>query len=338
MDYSDERYVRVYTRDTPTMKLLRWEGRMVLFELLRKVDRAGVIDFGEEGPVEAVAAVTDIPLEHVSVGLQRLLDRGCVVVKDRSIVVLKFLEAQESPQSDKHRQRESRAKRRDLARHGVTFRGTPDGTTGVTKRDGSDTKRDRPPTGATPPSVTKTVAPVTKTVASDGKPVETVTLSLAVPSRTVPDRSSKTVRSSQAEASPAGARDAPAAAAPTPDAGPVPPIRKQDLLGKNLMASEYTPMPEHEAYALSLGLGRTEYQAVLSDMLRKLEPRGYASPQRWDHRLTGFLESAAKSKPRPTNGSNPAVATPSRDKSAGFKGPISRRLFGDDDDEETRQA
>ena len=338
MDWSDERYVRVYTRDTPTMKLLRWEGRMVLFELLRKVDRAGVMDFGDEGPIEAISAVTDIPLEHVTVGLQRLLDRGCVVVKDGSIVVSKFLEAQESPQSDKHRQRESRAKRRDLARHGVTVRET----TAVTERDTSEASRDMSPQGASASVVTKPVGTVTKPVASDGKTDETVTLYRTVPSRTVPDTSSKPTLLAQAEASHARARDEPAAAraSETQESGsrqPVPPIRTQDLLGKNLTAAEYTPMPEHEAYALALGLSRTEYQAVLGEMLRKLEPRGYASPQRWDHRLTGFLDSAAKSKPRqrPANGNGAVTATPSREKNgAGFTGPISRRLFGDDDEED----
>jgi hypothetical protein len=192
MDFGDERYVRVFVRDTPTMKLLRWEGRMVFFELLRKVDRAGVMDFGDEGPAEAIAAVTDIPLEHVTVGLRRLLDRGCVVVKDSSLVIVKFLEAQESPQSDKHRQRESRAKRRDLARHGATIRDISGGTSPVTERDSSGTKRDKTQKGSTAPSVTNPVAGDTNPVVGDTNPVETVTLYRTVPYRTISDPTGRT--------------------------------------------------------------------------------------------------------------------------------------------------
>lgn len=179
MDFADERYVRVYTRDTPTMKLLRWEGRMVFFELLRKVDRAGVLDFGDEGVAEAVSAVTDIPLEYVTVGLQRILDRGCAVLKDHSLVIVKFLEAQETPQSDNQRKRESRAKRRDLAKHGVTIRD-------VTKRDPHDLSRD---TGVQPPNVTKPDGGATLPPAGGTKPTENVTLYCAVPDRAVPDPS-----------------------------------------------------------------------------------------------------------------------------------------------------
>ena len=44
LDYANERFVLLYTRDTATWKLLDWEARAVLMFLLRKVDRSGVID------------------------------------------------------------------------------------------------------------------------------------------------------------------------------------------------------------------------------------------------------------------------------------------------------
>jgi hypothetical protein len=48
MDYANERYVRLYTRDTTTVKLLGWQGRLVWWSLLRKLDRidAGLADRG----------------------------------------------------------------------------------------------------------------------------------------------------------------------------------------------------------------------------------------------------------------------------------------------------
>ena len=49
MDWSNERYVRVYTRDTTTWKILSWEARALLQFLIRKVDRSGVVDTGRHG-------------------------------------------------------------------------------------------------------------------------------------------------------------------------------------------------------------------------------------------------------------------------------------------------
>ena len=40
MRFEDERFVRVYTRDTIAWLAMRWESRTVLSMLFRKVDRA----------------------------------------------------------------------------------------------------------------------------------------------------------------------------------------------------------------------------------------------------------------------------------------------------------
>jgi hypothetical protein len=121
MDWSNERYVRVYTRDTATWKLLDWRARTVLLHLFRKVDRAGVLDVGEDG-VEGLAAVLELPLEIVEPGIAALtkaprsLDRVPTVVHTGSAYLLpNFMEAQEAKQSEPQRQRESRAKRRERA-------------------------------------------------------------------------------------------------------------------------------------------------------------------------------------------------------------------------------
>lgn len=116
MNFEDERYVRLYTRKTVTSKLLGWEGRTVLHHLLIEVDRAGVLDLEGEGPAEALAAMSELPVEVCRVGMARLIDRGVVTIRDSSLVLPRFLEAQEARQSDAQRQRESRAKRATLGK------------------------------------------------------------------------------------------------------------------------------------------------------------------------------------------------------------------------------
>ena len=44
MDFPNERYVRLYTRETTTWRLLGWEGQALLPQVLRLVDRSGVLD------------------------------------------------------------------------------------------------------------------------------------------------------------------------------------------------------------------------------------------------------------------------------------------------------
>lgn len=111
MNFEDEPYVRVYKRKTVTTKLIGWEGRMVLRSLLLEVDRAGILDLDGMDPAEALAALDEMPLEHVRVGMGRLLDRGVVVVQDGVLFVPRYMDAQEAKQSDAQRQRESRARR-----------------------------------------------------------------------------------------------------------------------------------------------------------------------------------------------------------------------------------
>ncbi len=126
MDWSNERYVRLYTRDTATWKLLNWRARTVLLHLFRKVDRAGVLDVGDDG-IEGLAAVLELPLEIVEPGIEQLTrvrsrSRHSTIVHTGSAYLLpNFIEAQETPQSDPQRKRESRARRRDLGLYQSRF-------------------------------------------------------------------------------------------------------------------------------------------------------------------------------------------------------------------------
>lgn len=113
MDWSNERYVRLYTRDTADMVAVGWEGRTVLYELLRKVDRSGVLDHG--GEVELVPEILRLPQDLFLTGFARLVKRGVILVTETALVLRNFIDAQESEQTDRQRQAESRARRRDKA-------------------------------------------------------------------------------------------------------------------------------------------------------------------------------------------------------------------------------
>ena len=111
MDWSDEPYVRLYTRDTTNWRRFGWEGQAVLSLLLRKVDRAGVLDLSELEPWEAVALAIGMPEEIVQTGVARLLKLGTLAVRGDQLVIPNHLAAQTSTKSDKLRQKESRERR-----------------------------------------------------------------------------------------------------------------------------------------------------------------------------------------------------------------------------------
>jgi uncharacterized phage protein (TIGR02220 family) len=119
VDWANERYVRVYTRDTVSWKLCDWRAHTVLLHLFRKVDRAGVLDVGDDGLV-GLAAVLELPLEIVEPGIEQLTkSKGgrapTVTFTGSAYAIPNFIEAQETPQSNPQRTRESRARRRDAA-------------------------------------------------------------------------------------------------------------------------------------------------------------------------------------------------------------------------------
>lgn len=109
MNFEDEDYVRLYTRDTVTMKKIGWEGRAVLSELMRKVERSGVLELEEGDDVaEAVAALCDLPVEIARTGLGLLASRGVTRRHGASLVLVRFVEAQNARRSDRLRAQDYR--------------------------------------------------------------------------------------------------------------------------------------------------------------------------------------------------------------------------------------
>jgi hypothetical protein len=122
VDFTNERYVRVYTRDTVTWKRLGWDGQCILLQLLRKVDRAGTVELDGLEPWEAISLLTGAPEQVARAGTAKCLTVGTIVISKDRLVLPKFIEAQEALKSDKQRQRESRERRAALTTPDVTNR------------------------------------------------------------------------------------------------------------------------------------------------------------------------------------------------------------------------
>lgn len=128
MDFADETYVRLYVRDTKTWLRLGFEGQCVLMFLLRKLDKAGVLD-GMDDLDSDVSLVTGVPRDIVMVGIPLLLRWGVFLHIGNRLVMPNYLTAQNAIRTDKARQRNMREKRLSQARL-------------VTPRDADITPRD----------------------------------------------------------------------------------------------------------------------------------------------------------------------------------------------------
>jgi hypothetical protein len=118
VNFADTHYVRLYTYDTIGWLMMEWQARATLPLLMRKFDRAGVLDLaeyaGEEMP-RAIAAMIGLPEEVVAVGLAELVKRKTLVVRGQYLVMPNFIPAQETLQSDRLRKAEQRKRYRDKA-------------------------------------------------------------------------------------------------------------------------------------------------------------------------------------------------------------------------------
>ncbi len=115
MDYSNERYVRVYTRKTADQAVLCWQARVLWPQIIMVADRAGII--ATKHGARGLAALVDVPRDLVDAGLPELLSDGCVrvIAADRGYVIPNYLAAQEATSSDRQRKQEERERRHALA-------------------------------------------------------------------------------------------------------------------------------------------------------------------------------------------------------------------------------
>lgn len=120
MRWEDESYVKLYTRDTATWFAMNWQAKALLPLLMRRLDKAGLLEFGDAGR-EAMAGMVGLPWEVVEPGLGSLERLKVIAWHGDTLEMVNFEEAQEARKSDPLRKREQRQRAKDKARsHDVT--------------------------------------------------------------------------------------------------------------------------------------------------------------------------------------------------------------------------
>ena len=113
MRWEDERYVRLYTRNTPEWLALSWRARGLFGLLMREVDRAGILKVGRLG-LKGAAVAVGAPWVEVEAPLGELLEDGCLRfdAERQCVFMPNFMAAQECAQSDRARKQASRERAR----------------------------------------------------------------------------------------------------------------------------------------------------------------------------------------------------------------------------------
>ena len=111
-NWEDERYVRLYVRDTGDWCALSWDAQALLMHLFRKADRSGIVQLGKRGRANLPAMLGHGNETARIDSAFRACPDGCVELRgDNLLVIPNFTKAQEAKQSDRRRQEESRGKR-----------------------------------------------------------------------------------------------------------------------------------------------------------------------------------------------------------------------------------
>ena len=113
MNWEKEQYVKVYLRDTPEFLAMSWQARALFFELLRKVDRRGIMQVGKHG-VRGIAIAIHAPVEEIEAPIGELLEQGRLVwiAEDGHFVIPNHVRAQGAVDCDAMRKRKQRERER----------------------------------------------------------------------------------------------------------------------------------------------------------------------------------------------------------------------------------
>ena len=236
LDWSNERYVRFYTRKTPTMQAAGWELRAMLREVMLVLDRNGEVDLGSEG-ADGLAALVQMPVDLVERGLQHWTNpkRSTLVLEGNVLRMPNFREAQEAKASDAKRASDYRERHAEAER--------------VTKRDVGVTLRDES----------------SRDVTDRHAASRSVTPSLTVPSLAVPNQE----KDPAPAASGVQCRSIPASDTPPPDDVPI----TDDMLGRCMMRGYPAPTKQDVADCLTnarkKGFFRADWVEEVVDWMRK---------------------------------------------------------------------
>lgn len=98
LDFSRERYVRIYLRDSADWLALSWDGQALLMQLLRKADRRGRLPLGRHGKKGVAILLQQVAIweSRISPALDELLADGCLQLDGETLFFRNFVAAQES--------------------------------------------------------------------------------------------------------------------------------------------------------------------------------------------------------------------------------------------------
>jgi len=276
VDYPNERYIRFYSRDTVTFSTWPWEAQALLGPLMRKLDRAGVLDTGDHDPIDAVWSLYPRwPREMIEVGLGAMLRAGTVIHEGDRLLMPRFMEAQEASQTDAQRQRESRARKRDQA--AVTKRDGPNGH--PLEATEGETRSVKPAPSTVPETVTErdgTDRNSDNVNGSSSLPSHRVTPCLTVPNQPVPNQ----LAPSDEDASPDAATNAaPSARQVAPRGAPVRFARKKRA--REIFAAYETLRADR--LGGNVTLFTDDHYRVMQQTVRYVQQeRGCEEPEAWD--------------------------------------------------------
>lgn len=110
MDWANERYVRLYVRETPDQALWCWQALAVWPWLVMRAERSG--ELRTRKGAAGIAALIRMPIEVVEPGIADLLADGCLVETHRGYALPNYVEAQNATSSDSKRKADQRARER----------------------------------------------------------------------------------------------------------------------------------------------------------------------------------------------------------------------------------
>jgi hypothetical protein len=116
MDFSREESVKIYRTDSATARVWGFFGSVLMHEIVRRADRAGVIYLPELSDLfVSVAAALDCPdVKFIADNLPKLLMHGAVRHQDDALIVEKYHEAQYTVQATTVSSAVSKRKRKDV--------------------------------------------------------------------------------------------------------------------------------------------------------------------------------------------------------------------------------
>lgn len=116
MNWSDERYVKLYVRKTATWITWPWEARAVFPCMLKEADGAGLIDVGTRDPVRTLSVMLGLPFEIVTVAVAAMSETGTIEATDAGFLISRYIEAQEATKTDSRRKQDQRERQRAQVR------------------------------------------------------------------------------------------------------------------------------------------------------------------------------------------------------------------------------